>query len=93
MSLTTSQKVIFLGLVPLVAASIGGAATYLADTKDKEQVVVTGEAAKAAKDGKLTIEIVRREESDDDFSAWPLAVIFIGMPIGLAALAWALNRN
>ena len=92
MSLTTFQKVIFMGAVPLLAAGIGASATYLSNQSGHEQIVITGDAAKAAKDGKLTIEIVRREEGNDD-NSWKM--IFAGplMFLGMAALLWAGNKS
>ncbi len=78
--MTRTEKMVFMAIIPLLAAGIGAGATYL-NGPEKEQIVVTGEAAKAAKDGKLTIEIIRKDETD---SNWPLA---FGVAAAVAAYA------
>ena len=76
----------------MAAAGIGATATYFAAPADGERIVITGDAAKAAKNGKLTIEIVRREETDGRTSPWILAML-PGMMLGMAALMWAGSRS
>jgi hypothetical protein len=75
-----------------MSAGIGALATYSSAERSKEQVIVTGDAAKAAKDGKLTIEIVRRDEGDGRMN-WPMAFAVPGLFLGLAAMAWVSNRG
>ena len=78
-----------MGAVPLLAAGIGAFATYESSSPSKEQVIVTGDAAKAAKDGKLTIEIVRRDEGHNE---WAIVFAPLGILLGYAALTWVSNR-
>ena len=84
------QKLLYLGLVPIGAATIGGAATYLSTPSNHEQVIVTGEAARAAKNGKLIIEVVRRDETD---YSWIKIFAMPLMFVGLATMYWAMNRQ
>lgn len=89
--MTNLQKILFLGVIPLAAAGMGAGATYLADTRDKEQIVITGEAAQAAKDGKLTIEIIRKEE-DANPIAWELFIFPLSI-FGFAAMLYGVTRQ
>ncbi len=88
--MTGGQKIIYLAVIPILAAAIGGVATYYGAPVEREQLVITGEAAQAAKDGKLTIEIVRSDNTDYSWAmvfAFPLAVF------GFAACIWAMIRE
>ena len=87
--MSPKEKIIFLAVIPLAAASLAAGATYLA-APAREQVIVTGEAAKAAKDGKLTVEIVRKDESDP---AWPIAFAAVGIAFAFALIMWAASRS
>jgi hypothetical protein len=92
-SLSTFQKVVYYAAVPLTAASIGAFATYQAGVSQNEQITITGDAAKAAKDGKLTIEIVRKDATEDKRTPWPAYFAAPGMLLGLAAMLWASDRR
>jgi len=88
--MTPRQKLIYFGAVPIMAASIGGAATYFATPEPRERIIVTGEAAKAARDGKLVIEVVTRDETD---KGWMMIFAAPFMFLGLAAMYWAASKN
>ena len=47
--MTNRQKIVFLGVIPIVAALIGGIATYLGAPVEREQIVLTGEAPDPAR--------------------------------------------
>ena len=87
--MTRKEKVVFLAIVPLAAAGLGAGASYLT-APEKEQIIVSGEAAKAAKDGKLTIELVRKDESN---SSWPITVAIVAGVAAYAAIMIAASRN
>jgi len=89
---TSKQKLIYLGVIPLASAGIGGVATYYAAPQEQEQIVITGDAAKAAKNGKLTIELIRRDKNETDHS-WMRFFAFPLLLVGLAAMLWAGARN
>jgi len=84
------EKLIYLGAIPLLAAGIGGAATFVVSQNDKEPIVIGSDAVAAAKDGKITIEIVRKDETD---SSWPAAFGLVGVMAFFAVYAWALTRD
>jgi hypothetical protein len=84
------EKLIYLGAIPLFAASIGGVATFVVSQNDRQPVVISDKAVAAAKDGKITIEIVRKDETD---SGWPIAFGVFAVAGFLAVWAWAMTRD
>ncbi|MEI4507963.1 hypothetical protein WBQ88_09415 [Sphingopyxis sp. CCNWLW253] len=88
--MSPKEKLIYLGAIPLLAAGIGGTATFLVAQNDREPIVIGREAVEAAKDGKITIEIVRKDETD---SSWPIAFGVFAVAAFFAAFAWAMTRD
>lgn len=88
--MSPKEKIVYLAAVPLLAATIGGVATFIVSQNDKEPIVITKEAAVAAKNGKITIEIIRKDETD---SSWPIAFGVFAVAGMLAVYFWALLRD
>ena len=79
-----------MGLIPLFAAGIGGTATYLATQGPPTQVVLTRETLEKAEAGKITVEVVNRDDGD---SMWPLILLPITVMSGFAILIYAAARS
>ena len=78
--MTGFQKFVFYAVIPVVAAGIGAAATYYGAANQTEQIILNGDAVQAAQDGKLTIEIIRRDEGGTNWAlfAFPLMMLAVG---------------
>lgn len=90
MNLSPREKLVYLGLIPLFAAGIGSTATYLATQNPPTQVVLTSRALEKAEAGKITVEVVNREEGDP---IWPLILLPLTVMSGFAIIIYAATRN
>ncbi|MEA3061369.1 MAG: hypothetical protein QOJ94_1150 [Sphingomonadales bacterium] len=90
MNLNPREKWIFLALVPLAAAGTGGITTYLLADRQPQQVVITPDAMRAAKDGKITVEVVTRDETH---SPWPAVALPASILLGLGGFYFLMARG